>query len=393
MRRFVPVIIILLSACTSLASQEDQITLAFTGDILMHIAVKKSAELNAGPDRAATNDGFDFLFKRALSRLQSPDLLVGNMEFPVVHPFVQDGFVFNCPPGIMGALNSAGFDILVNANNHILDHGTRGLLSTLDYVQKAGMESLGVGRDERTARAGIVREIKGCRIGLYAATGLMNYEQGRKSRDKKYFINWLYEEETIRQDLSDLRQRCDILIFVFHTGSEYTTRPNTRDMNLLKRLAETGVDAMIGHHPHILQPYHEITKSDGSVCPVFMSLGNFISDQNMNIRIHGTKQHVNIRDSAIATLTIRNKKLESCGIIPVRTVKEHTVKSDGKPYRCIQVVPLDDLLSEARNAKNTRGVRDIEKSRESITTVLFGNRSFVYYMPELSGNQPRQVRR
>lgn len=392
MKRLLPGIIILLSACTPLASQEEPITLAFTGDLLMHIAVKKSAELNAGADRAATNDGFDFLFNRAYAHLQSPDLLIGNMEFPVVHPFIQDGFVFNCPPGIMGALNRAGFDILVNANNHILDHGTRGLLSTLDYVQSGGMVSLGVARDEVTARAGVVREIRGCRIGFYAATGLMNYEQGRKSSKKQYFINWLYDEALIRHDLAALRKKCDVLVFIFHTGSEYTTRPNARDMKLLAGLAETGVDVMIGHHPHILQPYIEITRRDGSLCPVFMSLGNFISDQNMNVRIHGTNKYVNIRDSVIATVTIQQNKLQSCGIIPVRTVKEHSVTSNGKPYRCIQVVPLEELLRDAQTAKDARRVRDIEKSKESIAAVLFGKRRFVYYTP-VNAAEPRQVRR
>lgn len=58
-------------------------------------------------------------------------------------------------------------------------------------------------------------------------------------------------------------------------GIEYDTEPSTHARRLAYALIDAGADAIIGHHPRVIQPI-EVYKNG----IIFYSLGNFISDQS-----------------------------------------------------------------------------------------------------------------
>ena len=60
------------------------------------------------------------------------------------------------------------------------------------------------------------------------------------------------------------------LICIFHWDYEFELYPQPAHRQLAFELIDMGVEAIIGHHPHIVQGY-EIYKSK----PIFYSLGNF----------------------------------------------------------------------------------------------------------------------
>jgi poly-gamma-glutamate synthesis protein (capsule biosynthesis protein) len=62
-----------------------------------------------------------------------------------------------------------------------------------------------------------------------------------------------------------------------HWGSEYRRVPDPQQRRLAVELVEMGIDVIIGHHPHVIQPFEMINGK-----PVFYSLGNFIFDQNFS---------------------------------------------------------------------------------------------------------------
>ena len=55
-----------------------------------------------------------------------------------------------------------------------------------------------------------------------------------------------------------------------HWGLPYQRQPTEQDRMKARQFIELGADAVIGHHPHILQPI-EINKNR----PILYSVGNF----------------------------------------------------------------------------------------------------------------------
>jgi poly-gamma-glutamate synthesis protein (capsule biosynthesis protein) len=67
-----------------------------------------------------------------------------------------------------------------------------------------------------------------------------------------------------------------------HWGDEYTNKPNNDQKEIANYLASLGVDIVIGHHPHVIQPVELI---DNTL--VFYSLGNFLSGQDTSDKLTG----------------------------------------------------------------------------------------------------------
>ena len=50
---------------------------------------------------------------------------------------------------------------------------------------------------------------------------------------------------------------------------------------------EAGADAVVGTHPHALQPFEMLKRKDGGEMLVYYSLGNFVSAQNESVCVKG----------------------------------------------------------------------------------------------------------
>lgn len=72
-----------------------------------------------------------------------------------------------------------------------------------------------------------------------------------------------------------------------HWGDEYQNYPSASQKQQAALLSELGVDIIIGHHPHVIQPIDIIQSTKGHQTIVFYSLGNFLSDQKGIDRLIG----------------------------------------------------------------------------------------------------------
>ena len=66
-------------------------------------------------------------------------------------------------------------------------------------------------------------------------------------------------------------QVADIVVVTIHWGVELASGPTSTDAALGRAMIEAGADAVLGHHPHVVQP---MTTHLGR--PIFWSLGNFV---------------------------------------------------------------------------------------------------------------------
>jgi poly-gamma-glutamate capsule biosynthesis protein CapA/YwtB (metallophosphatase superfamily) len=234
-----------------------EITIAAVGDILINGMISLSAKL---PGHEQTVYDYDPIFKEIAPVLQQADLTIGNLETPLSgnEPFVKKrnpatgNPLFNTPESLAPALKRAGFDVLSTANNHCLDNGAEGLLRTIEVLDEAGIAHTGTYASAEAARDLLIVERSGIRIGILSYTRHTN--RNRIPSGMPWCVN-LLDERRLLKDVKRLREEeVDIVIACLHDGVEYSASPTARQKMMARKLLKSGVDIILGTHPHVLQP-------------------------------------------------------------------------------------------------------------------------------------------
>lgn len=250
-----------------LPSQMQIVRIRAVGDLMMHARQLKSAK---------TDEGFDFTsyFGLISSELKGADITIGNLEAPIGTDHFSGYPRFNAPAEYVKIIKEAGFDAVTLANNHIFDNGIAGLLSTTEQLRAQGLLYAGAGTAQELSTPLII-ERNGLKIALLA------YAQATNLRPKnaENHIN-LLKKEVIELDVQRARQNgADFILAYVHWGSEYTSKPSPYQKQWAQTLADAGVDAILGSHPHVLQPIATVAASDERAVFCAYSLGNFMSNQ------------------------------------------------------------------------------------------------------------------
>lgn len=220
-------------------------TLVVSGDAMSHDHSWRSARQADG--------SFDYLpqYEDVAHLLDTGDLTLLNLETPVSgEAFGYSGFPkFNAPLNLAETLKAVGVDLVITANNHVLDNGLKGMENFLDNLDAVGLLHTGAARSPQEAEAPYVLDINGIRTGFAASTAKVTMEI---PVDYAVATN---REEVIRQKIKDLREAgAELIVYHIHWGKEYTEYPSDTQIGLYQILAEEGVDIVIGSHPHRLQP-------------------------------------------------------------------------------------------------------------------------------------------
>ncbi|UFJ41892.1 CapA family protein [Brevibacillus humidisoli] len=315
---------------------EQRVTLMAVGDIMVH-----QAQLEAAWDPTSQTYQFDPFFARVKPILQSADLVVGNLETTLAGKDLRfTGYPqFNSPESLASALKAAGFTALTTANNHSLDRREAGVLRTLQHLDQSGLAHTGTFRTPEERNLPLILEKNGIRLGLIAYTYGTNGIPLPKG--KPYLVN-LIQPETIQQDIATARAMgVDLVAVSLHFGAEYQRLPNQAQRTLVDQCFSYGADLILGHHPHVLQPYEWRTLTDEAGRTrkglVIYSLGNFISAQRGDYKDVGGILSV--------TLLKRGDEpavLEEASLIPTYV---HYNRSKGK--RQYVIYPLAETLDPA----------------------------------------------
>ena len=193
----------------------------------------------------------------------------------------------SAPQQLLEALDSAGVDLLQLANSYSINQGIAGLVSTIDGVRAAGMEPIGVYKDEKDFSSGkgyTIQTVQGIRIAFVAFTKGMDGMALPPGSEN--CVNLLYDDysstyqsinsEKITSVLNAAAQeRPDVVIAMLHWGSEYNDSVSSTQKSIVSLLLENGVDAIVGTHSHFVQQI-DYNQEKGTF--VAYSLGDFFSD-------------------------------------------------------------------------------------------------------------------
>lgn len=260
-----------------LRTGKDTVKICFAGDMMMHT-------------RQLQYDYHTFL-EGISPELKKADIAVANMEFALGGEPYSGYPCFSAPDGYATYMASdCGIDVMLLANNHIFDKGSAGLERTLQQYREIrrlhGSRYTGAYScaEEKEELYPLMVSRKGIRFAFINFTygTNMGYPGGWPDASRM-------QKEDVAMAIQRAReQKADFIIALPHWGEEYVLKHGAKQEEWAEWLADQGVDAIIGAHPHVVQ---DSTKIKG--VPVFYSLGNSCSNMSA----------INTRVGLIVTLT------------------------------------------------------------------------------------------
>lgn len=285
-----------------------QTVITFVGDVLLDRGVRRRIELTTpSHSREGVEKSLDLLFTKQVDSLfAASDVVVANMECPAteVRQPVFKRFCFRGEPTWLPALRRHGITHLNLANNHSVDQGREGLISTICHVRQAGMVPVGAGNNMQEAVQPILLTSSPRKVFLLASVqmALENYPY----LPQRPSVSQLTVDSlclSIRR-LKLQHPGCAVIVSL-HWGAEHQTEPIPQQRMQARRLIDAGADALVCHHTHTLQSCETYRGR-----PIYYSIGNFIFDQPrpINSRAAIVQLHIT-HDTVTATalpIDIRN---------------------------------------------------------------------------------------
>jgi poly-gamma-glutamate synthesis protein (capsule biosynthesis protein) len=334
-------------------------TLGATGDMLMHMPCVNPALQSDG-----TYD-FGTYFANFSAYVQAVDYAVANLETTLAGTaYKYSGYPqFNCPDGIIPSLKSAGFDMMLTANNHTYDTLSTGFFRTQEIIAQYGMDHIGTKPDAETDSY-LIKNINGIRVGMVCYTYETNENPDKidlnggtdLKEDEEPLINVFLKNDVegfsadLAEKVSDMRaDGAEAIVLYIHWGEEYQTKQNSQQKAMAQAACDLGVDVIVGGHPHVIQPLDLLTSSTDSshktVC--LYSTGNALSNQrieHMNLKTGHTEDGI-FFSFTLVKYSDGTVRVEGVEVLPL-WINLHT--STGKTV--YDILPLDKAVTDWKTA-------------------------------------------
>jgi len=278
-------------------TEDTTVTLFFVGDLMGHEPIINAAKI-------ANKDSFEYThwFKYLTPTIEKYDFSFVNLEVTLAGAPYSGYPQFSSPDSYAEATKKAGLDFFITANNHCIDRGKIGLERTIDKLDEFKIPHTGTFKNEKE------RELKYPNIQLLnnKKIAILNYTYSTNGLkvESPNIVN-LIDTSIIKKDILVAKlKNSDFILLTIHWGLEYERNYNSEQKKLAQWLCDKGVDAIIGMHPHVVQPMEILHPKDNpnKNVPVAYSLGNFISNQRARYKNGGigVGLHLKIKKNEIS---------------------------------------------------------------------------------------------
>jgi len=311
MRKYLVLVAVLFLFCNFLQnssrilpdiSEDESVSLIFAGDIMGH-----SPQYKAAYNPQTKKFNYDPCFQYVKKYIESADLAICNLEVPIAGKPYSGYPNFSTPNALLDGLKNAGYDVLLTANNHVLDRGKHGLELTIHQIEKRTLRHAGsyIDTAQRDSIYPLIVDIKGVKLAI------LNYTYGTNANiiAPPNIVNYI-DSLQITTDIKKAdKLGADFKIMVMHWGTEYELQANEIQSGLAHFFVSQGINLIIGSHPHVVQNAETLFGKDSMPIPVYYSLGNSLSNQ----RKPNTDGGIMVK----VVINPKTKKLRSTSFLPV----------------------------------------------------------------------------
>ena len=389
------------------------IKITHLGDIMFDFELSKLKNSYVVSDK----NKFDFsdCFNDVKAFLSESDYVLANLETPVSinsTDLTNEQYRFCAPFEFLEALKSSGVNYLSTANNHCLDRGIEGLVSTIDSLDKLGFDHNGTYKSTKGKKP-LVIEKDGVKIGILSYTygtnafhnkiylknsqknmvDLLQHQEeyiskinpfyyfvkyrsvGRVARLYQRIQNKLHPEnigkmchekvnasryrmKRLKRDIKVLKKQADIVVAYVHVGEQLREKPSEYTLKITNFLKAKGVDITVANHEHVVH---------GSSCEnnqiTTYSIGNYFSSMGIL-----SEPFDRLAEYSVALHTYINKKTK---IIEKATfsVLKSIIDSQNK----IKVVNVWDYINSVSEQDKTEEKKKMLKIASTFSGKQFDN--------------------
>ncbi|MCR4923061.1 MAG: CapA family protein [Lachnospiraceae bacterium] len=254
------------------AAAEEEISLVMVGDILLHVPVLTASRRPDG------SYDFNAIFSKTRDEIEEADLALVNEEVIIGGEELGiSGYpTFNAPYEIADALVKNGFDLILHATNHALDKGKKGIINCIENWEKKypDISYLGIHASREDSENIYIYEKNNIRLAI------LNYTYGTNGiplpKDMPFGVD-LLEEDKVLEDIKRAEEEADLTIVCPHWGREYSLKKSEEQEKWTKLFLDSGVDLVLGTHPHVIEPIEVLERENGEKMVVYYSLGNYVN--------------------------------------------------------------------------------------------------------------------
>ena len=343
----------------------------------------KSLTMLAVGDLILEKPDGEFYLSPVAPVLRTGDVVVGNGEIVFtdrgIATYVEMYPSPGCPSGNMGALASAGFNVITLASNHVYDRGAPGIEDTVAGLRGYGIAVTGAGMNVDEARAPAIIERDGTKFGFlsYNCVGapgqwatfdkpgcayvhiISHYETATNPGGTcdVYTFAEPRSLKAMEADVRKLRPLCDVLVVAFHKGIGSSTKLAMYDQQVAYAAIDAGADLILGHHAHMLKG---IENYKGKA--IFHGLGQFVpvvaglTDAQIKERrisrppnlsgVYNIQQTPDQYLTMIAKFLISDKKISRLSNLPVLVNEQRQPEVVKHDHRGQQVFDFMEMLNK-----------------------------------------------
>lgn len=242
------------------------------------------------------------------------DYSIVNFECPVVEgeakPINKCGPALRTERRAVDSIKYAGFDCVTLANNHFRDFGDAGCKTTIEELDKQGVDRVGGGMTLADAQQILYKELGGQKI---AVVNFCENEFSIATADRAGAAPM----DTVDNyhQITEARQNADYVLVIVHGGHEHYQLPSPRMKKLYRYYIELGADAVVNHHQHCYSGYEYYNGK-----PIVYGLGNFCFDEGVNcnpIWYEGYMVKIDIEESKISLIPYVQCR-EGVSVVPMK---------------------------------------------------------------------------
>lgn len=369
---------------TKTKDENIHIKITATGDVLAHEEQLES-QYNSETKKYDFNNNFVYI----APYIKKADISICNLETTLAGK-ESNGFsgypVFNSPDELLSAVKNAGFNVVSAINNHCIDKGSYGFKRTARVITSNNLTLLGMRCSPSEKRYSILN-VKGIKVGLMSYCFETQSINGQKTlnsikipKDVIELANTFNPNKKdcdlpiIKKEINSMKNDgAEVIILVMHWGDEYKNTPNEYQKYMAKELIDSGVNIILGSHPHVLEPMEYIENSSGKKGLVVYSMGNILSNQRYE-KIGNRFTEDGIIVNINLTKNIKNGEIsiDDTNYIPTWVNRFNK----GKLYS-YEILPLTDAI-KSKDTFNLNSKETIIRAENSYnnTTSLMDNSSF-----------------